>query len=107
MAAAGFLTGRLVKGMQPPEQQPALPAGPTGTAAGDPLAGIAEPSIGATAGYTASPYPETSYQPVDPAPSSTSPSYAASGSAGATGGYVDPSAPANPLTADTHSQGAL
>ncbi len=110
MAAAGFLTGRLVKGIQAKGEQPALPATtypPVGTAAGDPLAGIAEPSIGASAGYTASPYPEATYAPVDPAPLATSPSYASSGSNEPTSGYLDDPLGSSPLPSETQSRGAL
>lgn len=87
-ALAGLVTGRLVKGMQAPEQQLALPPGPsatpapvttptglTGTAAGDPLSGIStsgladEAVVGGT--YSAG----TTYG----APSTT-PAYPSSGS---------------------------
>lgn len=97
MAAAGFLTGRLVKGMTGKDEQPALPTGPTGTAAGDPLAGIAEPSLGASAGYVASPYPDTTYETADPTPIAT-----------ATSGYLDtPPLGGSPLPSDTTSRGSL
>lgn len=51
-ALAGLVTGRLVKGLQAPKEQLALPAGPsadlqTGTAAGDPLAGVTSPGVAA------------------------------------------------------------
>lgn len=93
MAVAGFATGRIVKGLGAgKKEQPALPPGPsaTGTAAGDPLAGVAEPGLGTSAGYTASPYPDATYAPVDPAP-------ATSYGAGA----------GSPLPSSTQSRGAL
>ena len=52
-ALAGLVTGRLVKGLQAPQEQLALPAGSTGgpavgtagTASGDPLAGVTSPGV--------------------------------------------------------------
>lgn len=102
MAVAGFATGRIVKGLgagrqASPPALPTAPVAPVGTAAGDPLAGLAEPGIGASAGYTTSPYPETTYQPVAPAEPPAAPL-----SAPGSGGYFD-----SPLPGDTQSRGAL
>jgi len=112
MAATGFLTGRIVKGLQSgssPSQQPALPPTPRGTAAGDPLAGISEPSVGRPAGYVEAPYPDSTYQPIDPAP--VTPSSSASGATEPTSGYFDKPAttPAagSPLPGETQPRGAL
>ena len=46
-ALAGLVTGRLVKGLQGPQEQLALPAGSGGggTASGDPLAGVTSPGV--------------------------------------------------------------
>jgi hypothetical protein len=104
MAAAGFLTGRLVKGVQAKEAPRALPAAPTGTAGGAPLAGIAEPSLGTSAGYVTSPYPEETYLPVDPAPLPTAPVSGPSGSAGPRTDYFDEPLDSSPLPADTETR---
>ncbi|CAN5305379.1 hypothetical protein BH24ACT10_BH24ACT10_18310 [soil metagenome] len=112
MAATGFLTGRIVKGLQSDSsssQQPALPPSPRGTAAGDPLAGISEPSVGLSAGYAESPYPESTYQPIEPAP--LEPSYSASGATTPTSSYFDEPATTpvadSPLPGETQPRGAL
>lgn len=63
MAVAGFAAGRLTKGLTAGKQQSSLPGG---TATGSPVAGVSTPALGASAGYVASPYPETSYEPVEP-----------------------------------------
>jgi uncharacterized protein YjbJ (UPF0337 family) len=79
-AIAGLVTGRLVKGMTA-QDQPALPSGPTGpagltgTAAGDPLAGLVQPGVGVTTdevlttdvGYAPPPSGVPSYDPAAPA----------------------------------------
>lgn len=96
MAVAGFATGRLAKGMSSNQQQSgqsALPPAPAGTAVGAPLGGVAEPGLGASAGYVASPYPDTTFEPVDPVPVSP------------TTGLVEESG--SPLPADTRTRGAL
>ncbi len=104
MAAAGFLTGRLVKGVQAKDSRPALPAPSSGTAGGAPLAGIAEPSLGASAGYVASPYPEETYLPVDPAPLPSAPLSGPSGSAGPGTDYFDEPLTSSPLPVDTETR---
>jgi hypothetical protein len=94
MAAAGFLSGRLVKGMQA-KQQSALPTGTGGyggTAGGEPLAGVSERGMGAEAGYVASPYPDTTYEPVAPARSSD---------------YLEDPLAVSPLPVDTETRGTL
>jgi len=112
MAATGFLTGRLVKGLQSGSssaQQPASPRTPRGTAAGDPLAGISQPSVGLAAGYAESPYPESTYQPIQPAP--LEPSYSATGATTPTSDYFDepttPPVSGSPLPGETQTRGGL
>lgn len=101
MAAAGFVTGRLVKGLGA-GSQPSTPVLPTGTAYGDPLAGVAEPGLGASAGYITSPYPESTYEPIEP----IDPVAPAPLSSPTTSGAYDPLGH-NPLPGDTQSRGAL
>ncbi len=108
MAATGFLTGRIVKGLQSGSSA-ALPPTPRGTAAGDPLAGISQPSVGLSAGYAESPYPESTYQPIEPAP--LEPSYSATGATTPTSDYFDepttPPVSGSPLPGETQTRGAL
>lgn len=107
MAAAGFLTGRLIKGTQANNAQPALPsARPSGTAAGDPLSGMAEPDLGLAAGYVAAPYPDATYERLDP-PLSTPPTSSPTGATEPRRGYFDEPVDAAPLPADTRTRGTL